>query len=41
MTGWFIRLVARVPASVYTKLLVAFLAIVVCSSWLAPSALAC
>jgi signal transduction histidine kinase/CheY-like chemotaxis protein len=29
MTGWLIRLVARVPASVYTKLLAAFLAIVV------------
>ena len=29
MTGWLIRLVARLPASVYTKLLAAFLAIVV------------
>ena len=29
MTGWLIRQVARVPASVYTKLLAAFLAIVV------------
>lgn len=29
MTGWLIRLVARVPTSVYTKLLAAFLAIVV------------
>src|SRR5262249_51991639 len=29
MTDWLIRLVARVPASVYTKLLAAFLAIAV------------
>ena len=29
MAGWLIRLVARVPASVYAKLLAAFLAIVV------------